>query len=337
MSEPVAWNGAKPLTISNSEMQTFKSCRRKWYLTYYLELGLRRESGKGYGARELGTRIHAALHAKYVEGVNPITVVDEIYAEDLKFFQEQPNTTPEQIFDIKKEQDLAHAMLEGYEQWIAESGIDAGLKLVAAESVVEVQSGVPGVRLRGKMDQRWTRDVDGARLFRDFKTVAEFTTTQKVLPLDEQMKFYHLLEYLDSLAKRGDKPPDRTDGALYTMLRKVKRTASARPPFYMEVEVKHNDTELESMWQRVHRVIIEIVQTRYELDGINARTDSTNRHNYVVPPRPSRDCTWSCDFFAVCPMMDDNSNWKGLLNEYYTHVDPHERYNAQDTGRAVTE
>ena len=76
--KPPVWNGPV-LTISNSEIQTYKSCKRKWYLTYYLELGLRRESQTGTGPRELGTRVHAALRAYYVEGANPITVVDEIY------------------------------------------------------------------------------------------------------------------------------------------------------------------------------------------------------------------------------------------------------------------
>lgn len=326
------WNGKKPLTISNSEIQTFKACRRKWYLTYYLELGLRRESGKGWGPRELGTRVHAALHAYYVEGANPITVVDEIYAEDLAFFEAQ-EFGQDDIIAIKKEQDLVHAMLEGYLIWLQETGNDAGMHLVAAESVVEVSSAIKGVQLRGKLDQRWTRDVDGARIFRDFKTVPELTTPAKLLPIDEQMKFYHLLEFLDSIAKTGEEPPDRTDGALYTMLRKVKRTATAKPPFYGQVEVRHNRVELLSMWSRVHRVITEIVNTRHELMEAGDNPD----HNYIVPPRQSRDCTWACDFFTVCSMMDDGSNWQGLLNEHYTHIDPHERYNAQDQGKAVTE
>ena len=145
-----------------------------------------------------------------------------------------------------------------------------------------------------------------------------------MLPLDEQMKFYHLLEYLDSLGQTGGGPAWRTTGGLYTMLRKVRRTAKANPPFYMQLEVGHNSHELRSMWQRVHRVIAEIVQTRNELDA-------GGDHHYVCPPRPSRDCTWSCDFLPVCPMMDDGSNSQGLLNEYYVHVDPQARYQDDDT------
>ena len=106
------------------------------------------------------------------------------------------------------------------------------------------------------------------------------------------------------------------------MLRKVKRTAAAKPPFYKQIEVHHNLEELRSIWYRVIRVIEEIVTTRQELDA-------GGDHRYVVPPRPSKDCTWKCPFFAVCPLFDDGSNVEGMLDEYYTHLDPHERYNAE--------
>lgn len=318
-----------PLKISNSEIQTWKGCNRKWYLTYYLELGVRREEGSPTGARELGTRVHVALHAMFVEGANPLTVLSEVYAEDIEFF-EKIGRDEDAINDLKKEHDLAKAMIEGFLDWLSETGIDEEYELVGAETVVEVPSAVPNIHLRGKLDQRWVRKSDGARLFRDFKTVGNFVEPQKLLPLDEQMKFYHLLEYLDAMAQTGQAPQWRTDGGMYTMLRKVKRTVTAKPPFYMQVEVGHNTEELRSMYLRVHKTIREILEARFALE-------EGGDHRYVVPPRPSRDCTWMCDFLPVCPMMDDGSNWRAMLDEYYTHVDPHDRYKAQDEGKAVTE
>jgi RecB family exonuclease len=330
MTTMLGWPNSKPsLTISNSEIQCWKNCPRQWYLAYYLELGLKREDGEATGARSLGSRIHVALHMMYVEGANPITVLDEIYAEDVKFFQEagRPET---EIIDLKKEQDLAHAMIEGFLDWLSQEGIDEEYELVGAETVVQVESGIENVFLRGKLDQRWVRKSDGARLFRDFKTVGDFIRPRKLLPLDEQMKFYHLLEFLDALQRTGKGPQWATDGGLYTMLRKVKRTATAKPPFYDQVEISHNTEELRSMWLRVQKVIREIIETRLALD-------EGGDHRYWARPRPSDKCTWGCDFLPVCPMMDDGSNWKGLLKEYYTHIDPHERYRAQDEGREVTE
>lgn len=323
----IVWTG-KPLVVSNSEIQTWKRCHRKWYLAYYREMGLKRAVG-ATGARELGTRIHVALESYYADGLNPIHTVDDLYKEDLSVMENNEAFTTEDINKLKKERDLAHAMLEGYLMWIAEEGVDEGLTLIAAETVLEVASGIKGVRLRGKLDQRVHRASDGSHLFLDHKTVGDLSTPQQVLPMDEQMKFYHLLEYLDSLEKTDKEQPVPTMGGLYNMLRKVKRTATAKPPFYGRLEVTHNKEELRTMWTRVHSVIAEIIVARKALkDGAD--------HHHIAYPRPSRECTWDCDFFALCPMMDDGSRWEAMLDEYYVHVDPHERYLAEDSGKEVT-
>lgn len=312
-----------PLLVSNSEIQTWKDCRRRWYLTYYRELGLRREDDSPTGARQLGSRIHVALKVMYEEGRNPVEVINEIYAEDIQLLI--TNHREDMIVELQQEQDLAKAMLEGYVQWVLDDAIDAEYDLVAPETVIEVPSGLPNVHLRGKLDQRFVRRSDKARLFRDFKTVGSLTEPLKILRMDEQMKFYHLLEQLDAVYRArvdGDRMW-RTDGALYTMLRKVKRTARAAPPFYGQVEVRHNRQEIKHMWTRVHKILKEIWDAHTDLD---AGAD----HQYIAPPRPSRDCVWKCDFLSICPMMDDGSNVDGIINERYEHRDPHERYAQED-------
>jgi len=321
------WLG-DPLTVSNSEIQAWKACRRKWFLVYYKELGLRRMDSEFIGARSLGTRIHLTLDALYTSDINPITFLNSLYDEDEILLKQYDRA--DEIIALRKEQDLGRAMIEGFLIWREEEAIDHGMTLVGAEQVLEVPTAIPGINIRGKLDQRWYRESDGARLFRDWKTVADLKTPAALLPMDEQMKFYHLLEYLDSMDKTGSEPQWRTDGHMYTMLRKVKRTATAKPPFYEQIENGHNMHELRSMWKRVHKVLEEIMDIRIALLA-------GGDHQYLAPPRPSRDCTWSCDFYTVCSMMDDGSNWEGLLAEYYTHVDPHARYDAQDNGKEVTE
>lgn len=316
------WEG-ETLHVSNSEIQTWKTCHRKWWLVYYRELGMKRSETETSGPRSLGTRVHLALEGMYTQDKNPLETLKEIYDYDIQKFEEQGRFADD-IDAVRKEYDLAHAMISGYLEWAQENGIDEGLTLVAAEDVIEIDSHIPGIKLRGKMDQRVVRKSDGARLFRDFKTVGNLTTPTKTLPLDEQMKFYHLLEYIEALNATGGEPQWRTDGALYTMLRKVKRTATAKPPFYDQVEVQHNLTTIRNMWTRVAKVIEEIYDARVALD---AGAD----HQYIAYPRPSRDCTWACDFFAVCAMFDDGSDVEGVLAQYYDHVDPHERYTKEET------
>ena len=112
----VKWEGEEPLKVSNSEIQTFKDCRRKWYLTYYRELAMKRANDSPVGPLQLGTKIHNVLELLYSENANPITVLDEMYDEDLAIAEGQPNF--EQVgVEIKKERDLARIMIQGFMDW----------------------------------------------------------------------------------------------------------------------------------------------------------------------------------------------------------------------------
>jgi hypothetical protein len=309
------------LSVSNSEIQTFKDCRRRWWLTYYLQLGLRPDLEDPSGVRNLGARIHAALQAYYERGADPIAAIDEIYAEDVAVLIFKGRE--DQITSLEEEQDLAHAMLEGYLQWIAEKAIDAGYVVIASEQIIEVPSGFPGVFLRGVVDQQRQNLADGSVEFVDFKTTGSFDQLRKILYIDEQMRHYHLILkiHLDQLARAGNAIDGRwrLDGATYRMLRRVKRSARAEPPFYEELPVRHNSTIIKNTWTAVHKVLSEIMQTR-------AALDAGQDHQYWVPKRVSRDCTWKCDFLDVCGMLDDGSNAEGFLIDNYVRRDPHERY-----------
>lgn len=314
--------------VSNSEFQTWLQCKRKWYLTYYREKGLKREDAAIAGALAFGSRIHVALERRSY-GEDPIEVYEELHSKAVYDLLVREATVGFIDQDLRKkiqaERELGHAMLEGYVAWAEETGAEEGLRLAGAEVVVEVASGIPGVRLRGKLDERVYREIDGARLFRDYKTAANLTDGPQMLPIDEQMKFYMLLERMDAIAKTGDGPPEPTMGGLYTMLKKVKRTGRAQPPFYATIEVHHNNLELESMMLRTQKRILEILEARQNLDA-------DGDHRYWVYPHPSRDCSWKCDFTAICPMMDDSRPevWNAMLENNYVDRDPYERYVEDD-------
>jgi hypothetical protein len=317
--------------VSNSELQTWIDCRRRWYLGFYRELAP--EKAPLTGALALGIRVHVALQRKYANDEDPLEVYEELHGKAVYDLLMAEYTIGFKDKEIRKklqaERELAHAMLEGYEAWCAETGLDEGLKFAGAEVVVYVASGIPGVRLRGKLDQRVYREAGGLRLFRDFKTAANLTDGPKMLPLDEQMKFYMMLEQYDAAQRTGGQPPEPTLGGLYTMLKKVKRTSRALPPFYSEVEVHHNDLEIESMRIRTHKRIEEMIEARQNLDA-------DGDHRYWTYPRPSRDCAWKCPFFSVCPMMDDSRPevWNAMLDQHFVKTDPYERYALEDATKS---
>lgn len=118
----------------------------------------------------------------------------------------------------------------------------------------------------------------------------------------------------------------RTVGALYNMLRKVKRTAKANPPFYGRVEVRHNVHELRSYYARVWATVADIAKLEHDLgQGYD--------HRAVAYPNPTRDCSWRCEFFNVCTMFDDGSDAEGMLKAFYHEADPLDRYQEDEINR----
>lgn len=302
------------LAVSNSEIRTFKECRRRWYFTYYRRWGVRPEEESPTSEAKLGTRIHTALEYYYGQDIHPLKVINFIYTQ---IKQNHFNTSPSVLSGIDKEHDLAIAMVSGYMEWIMETGADEGLEVIAPEQVIRLPSGVPEVDLMAKIDLRVRRQHDGARFFIDHKTTVSFNYLSSVLHLDEQMRFYAMLDHYEAVLQGDDRP--RTDGGLYNMLRRVKRTASAKPPFYQRTEVHYNIHDLRSMWIRTTAVVREIVDVRGKLD-------TGHDHRYVVYPTPTRDCTWKCPFFQLCPLTDDGSHWQEMADVLYVPTDPYAYY-----------
>lgn len=318
--------------ISNSELQTFKRCKRKWWLGWYRELTLKTESYTG--VRSTGTRVHRALAAWYVpEGqqrVDPRDALERAIVEDWTMIQRlaiERDANEERLAEFATEFsascNLERAMVEGYIQWLEETGADSDLRIIASETPLVASIEIPmrdhhemrEVELIGLLDTRAYRVTDGARVFVDHKTVGSLTAPVLTLPQNEQMLHYHLLEMLAN--------PDLEeycDGALYNMLRRVKRSAKAKPPFYDRIEVRHNPYELESYRRRLVATTRDVLET---IDALN-RGDE---HHDIVYPSPTPNCTWDCDFFAVCNMLDDGSRGASdMIDALYRHNDPRDRY-----------
>jgi hypothetical protein len=312
--------------VSNSEVQTFKECRRKWWLAWYR--GLRKLRDTPVGPLHSGSRVHRALEVLYVpEGTaagNPLATLAQVQAEawqaytvECREWNEGPD--PEVAREFTKACDLERAMIEGYLEWLEETGVDAEIIVVAPEQELAVPGSVvghPSVQLIGKLDVRVIRKSDGKRLFMDHKTAASLTEPLKTLPQNEQMLFYHILE----LHQLVDSEDERCVGALYNMLKKVKRTAKATPPFYRRELITHNAQEIESFKLRLHGIIADMLFVEQQL--VEGSTDS----RALVYPHLTRDCTWKCEFFQVCGMIDDGSRFEDMLTDRFEQRNPLDRY-----------
>lgn len=311
--------------VSNSQIRTFKRCKRKYMLAYVRMLRLRRFSA--VGARQLGTRVHDALDAYYplpgtdaVAGlVAAMQRLDELKASEIAAAGDDPTL----IDNILKQHDMSVAMLEGYDQWVQEEGADADLEVVAKEQLLRTPSPVAGVELIAKLDQINRKKSTGDEGFLDFKTVGDLQTPLKYLGMDEQFRQYALMQRL--IAAVTGAVPVRFQ--IYRMLKKSKRTAAAKPPFFRDYEVYINDEDLRSMWTRLHGEITELLRFERMIEA------NPEQHRSIAYPTPTTDCSWDCDFYSVCPMFDDDrSDPEHVLAMNYEVADPHSHYGGQLNG-----
>jgi hypothetical protein len=298
--------------LSNSELQVFKDCRRKWWLTYYRRLQPKYKDMTG--ALAFGSRIHAALDDHYAKGIPLLKAHADLVDTDrttlLADFQD--------THQLEQEAEMGRIMLEGYEQWVTENGIDAELEVISTEEQIVAPLFNGEVELQGKLDMRVRRKGDGVRMFRDFKTVGgSLSDFANLAPMNEQVLTYMLLE-----STKKDES-ERSEGGIFTLLKKVKRTANARPPFYDQIEIRHNIFTMRSFWNRIHGTIADLMNVRKSLDtGADP--------SYVAYPRPTRDCKWKCQFFAICPMFDDGSAAEQAISDAYEVADPYAYYDTTD-------
>jgi hypothetical protein len=305
------------MRISNSEVQVFKRCRRKWHFSYYLWLKPNFE--KATGPAPIGNRIHACLNVYYeslMAGMPTDMAVDTTMAyHDNEALNVIENAgVGEDLDAYAKETDLTRIMLEGYFEWLQNEGVDEGLTVTGSETSVNLKTHIfnTEVFILAKLDIRIRRELDGAVLFMDHKTAQELSTPLKTMHLNEQFLHYDwLLRQVTG---------ERVDGGMFNFLRKVKRTASMKSPAYGRLEVRHNDRELDAFEKRLRGEIRAILSLRQALD---TGTDPLT----LVYPTPTRDCCWDCPFVQICPMVDrQDGSAERVIELTMRKVDPYERY-----------
>lgn len=300
------------MKISNSEIQTFKRCKRKWWLEYYRNL---RQPEKQTGALALGTRVHLALATYYspggsVEEANKV-LLQTIEEDRLKI------TDLDELADFDKEVKLACTMVAGYWEWVAESGVDTDLTVLEAESEIEAEINVGGtpIRLVGKRDAIGLETGTGTEIpvLIDHKTCQNFA--DPLMDLNEQARMYLLLQRLNGSGA--------IQNVYWNLLRKVLRSARATPPFYHREKLYVSDAELRLFYERIHGEVRDLLRLRNDLDG-------GANHQSVCYPSPTSSCRYDCQYRLVCPSIDADPYFEELLNSVYQTGDPYARYSSEE-------
>lgn len=335
-------NSLTPRYYTNSELNVYRDCVRKWYLQNYRQIARIHE--RVSEVTETGNGVHYACQHYYNTGgkMDIVALVVQYFAE--KRATQVALLTPDEdgnisessslIIDsnieaLNKAEAFAKIMVEGYVEWLEEEGADSYLTFLSAEEEVTVEFPADGfpkqsteqVILLAKLDARFQDQRTDARVFMDHKTVQNFADREKWAHLDPQFYYYSLIDYLTLLNEfEKDEAEARwTDGGIINMIRKVKRSGSAKPPFYKRIEVRKSMIELRNFYIRVAGEITRIQQTEIALDsGVD--------HHMVCPPSPSRDCDWKCQYMQLCAMMDDGSDNEGYIENVMSTKNPLDRY-----------
>lgn len=320
LTEPVLGKFPELVEISNSEIQTFKSDKRRWFLGNYL--GLTKNEKSEVGPLPLGTRIHDSLEQYYLTGNNPVDVYNRLQRVDnARFLETSEASLEDMVKKFNEESELGRIMLEGYMDWMDEENPDANLEVVSAEKKLEYRlvDFDPRIQLVGKVDLQVRRLEDNTRATLDHKSAVQFTDYHKFAHMSEQLMMYTMLERLNPDAENT-----RVDGGIYNLLKKVKRTARAKPPFYERIDVRFNKHTMEAFWIRTLGTVRDIMIAR---DALDNGAD----HRYICYPNPSWDWkTGSSPFFPVYSMLDDGSQAEAYLEDHFHQVNPNARYEIKD-------
>ena len=300
----------EPIRVSNSEIQMFLKCRRRWMLTYYE--GWSTRDPVVTGALALGSRVHAALEV-YYKGHGPLLEQYDLLMNEDKMLAA---SVGQDLTTLEQEGELGRLMLEGYLDWIAEEGIDSIYKVIGVEEILSTPMLGGRVHLVGKIDLRVQDMRDGTHLVRDHKTTASLDDFPSWAHMNPQLMTYQTLDFVN---RTGPDEDQRLAGGVFSLLKKVKRGVRAKPPFYRLHEVRHNVFTLRSFWTRTQGTLTDLLGVR---DALDAGED----HRLVAYPTPTRDCRWACPFFQVCPLMDDGSDVDSMLNDLYVKGNPYAYY-----------
>jgi hypothetical protein len=313
--------------ISQSDLKDFQRCRRRYWLRHVRRLAPRLLGPTG--PLQSGTRVHNALEAFYTPGstTDPRQALEDAISDAAREYHSQCQTLgvePDSavIDKFLKDTDLERAMVEGYFEWLADTGADAHLQVIAAEEQIAITADQLGadfgqaVEIVGKLDARVLDEVTGYTQFVDHKTVQTFARVLPTLQGDPQMLHYHLLLSIVH-------PDQHVDGALYNMLRKVKRGKTAKPPFYMRETITHNAEEIESYRLRLIGLITNVIEFEERIVQLGELGPKM-----FAQPTKTFDCSWDCPFFDICDMFDDGSRVEDAIRDLFEERDPHARYAA---------
>jgi RecB family exonuclease len=276
--------------VSNSEISTYRQCRRKWWLAYVMRLATKKSTV--VGPLPLGSRVHKALELYYRDNIPLMDAHRELVEEDRIEMLLDGLTPP----TLDGDAELGRIMLEGYLDWVANEGLDDDLEMLGTEEILQYPMLKDQVTLMGKLDLRVLKKTENLRLVQDFKTTQSFNQFNETGHMLNQLKIYQLLDMLTGT------PGQRIEGGAFRLLKKVKRTTRAMPALLPRS--RHSTQRL--------RTAVILGPDPGNPDRHGAHSQRTAGRRRPIGLRLSEchvaSASWDCAFHVICPLFDDGSD-----------------------------
>lgn len=280
--------------LTNSELSDLRRCPRMYWLKYVQRL-VPRDPPSSLKASEIGGRIHTALERYYTGTEADVVLQDVLY----EIQQAAANGDTEN----EKSWTQVHAALEGYFEYLAETGVDQQVEFAEIEAVHQRELGDGYVMLM-KADALTVRRDNRELELLDHKSTG-YPLSVKLKELRNGTQRLHYAWVLSGVA--------RIRTIRFNMLRQSMRTERSSGPFYDRQELPILQAEVDAYERHVREDWLPV------LERLHGRPSAP-------APTPDADCFWRCPFYSVCPSFDNGDDVADMLQEGYTTGDPLARY-----------
>jgi len=198
---------------------------------------------------------------------------------------------------------IAGIMAQHYVTWTEETGCDRNLTDFVPERSHLVDDA--GSSLLARPDFTARNAETGRMVMIDFKTVSDINQYAEKAPRETQ-PMHMLLVHLMLTGEMCDFE--------YRLAKRNKHGARSNPPYYAQVPVYHTKAEIKAYARRMRAERVDIRRVQ---------DVARDRAHPGLYPTPTDDCRYTCEFHAMCPLLDyDPQSADIVLNINYHREDP---------------
>lgn len=322
-------NELRPIIIRNSERVALKRCPQRWWWSWRNGLVPRAINNKLW----FGAGIHVALAEWYQpggeRGPDPAETWVRFAGREETYIRNNHGMIEQD--DWVNAVDMGIAMLDSY---LEEYGTDDQWDVIATEqafqALVKDNSGNLPQELRimiaGTFDGVYRDRGDGKLWLMEHKTAASLPNIG-YLELDSQASTYFLVAEFVLKSKGIMQANEKLEGIQYNFLRKAMPDDRPRNQMGQYLNKDGSVSKVQGtarfMRQPVWRNDRQRANTKQEIIDDVKLMLAYRSGDLGITKTATKDCSWDCDFYAMCQLHGSGDDWKEYRDAMYRKRDPY--------------